>query len=473
MFETLTDNLGSIFDRITGRGSLSEKDVDMVLGEIRRAFLEADVSLSVVQSFLSMVRPRAMGVDVIKSVKPGQQVVKIVHDVLIDILGSPTPISLDASAPVAMMLVGLQGSGKTTSTAKIAKMLFEQQKSKVLMASLDTSRPAAMEQLQILGEQISVATLPLVANQRPVDIARRAMDAGRLGGYDVVLLDTAGRGHADEALMYELSEIRSVVDPHEVLLVADSLTGQIAVTVAEQFHASVVLTGLFLTRSEGDGRGGAALSMRYVTQIPVKLLGTGEALDKIEHFDAKRVAGRILGMGDITRLVEKATETLEAEKTEKIAAKMKKGRFDLEDLAEQLLQMRRMGGMSGILGLLPGMRSLKKKASAQLDKLGMDDHYLLQQVAMVSSMTCAEKENPKMLNASRKKRVAAGSGMRVQDVNKLLKMHRQMADMMKKFGKGGMSGLMNSLGGMEGGLEELSGGVGFPQDFNFPPKNNG
>ncbi len=447
MFETLSENLGSIFDRLTGRGALSERDVDAALGQIRKALLEADVALPVAQYFLEQVRPQAIGVDVLKAVKPGQQVVKIVNDALVEMLGEAVEISLQAVAPVPILMVGLQGSGKTTSTAKIAKMLSKKETRKILMASLDTSRPAAMEQLRVLGEQINVATLPIVKKQSPKNIAQRAMEAGRLGGFDVVLLDTAGRTNADEALMSELTALEKAVKPHEILLVADSLTGQEAVTIAAQFHARVKLSGIVLTRIEGDGRGGAALSMRHVTGVPIKLLGTGEALDKLEVFDAQRVAGRILGMGDVVGLVEKAAETMDSEKAEKIAARMKKGIFTLEDMAAQLMQMRKMGGMGGILGMLPGMGKLKKQAGAQLETMGMDDKYLLRQAAIVSSMTRAEKENPKILNASRKKRVAAGSGTTVQDVNKLVKMHRQMADMMKKMGKGGMKGLMGAFGG--------------------------
>ena len=447
MFESLSENLGQIFDRLTGRGALSEKDVDTALQEVRKALIEADVALPVVKHFLDNVRPKAIGVEVLKAVKPGQQVIKIVNDALVDMLGEAAPISLQAAAPVPVMMVGLQGSGKTTSTAKIAKMLATKEKRKILMASLDTSRPAAMEQLRVLGEQIETASLPIIEGQKPVDIAARAMEAGKLGGYDVVILDTAGRTNADEALMAELTAIQKTVNPHEVLLVADSLTGQEAVTIAEQFHARVSLTGIVLTRTEGDGRGGAALSMRHVTGVPIKLLGTGEGLDKLEAFDASRVASRILGMGDVVGLVEKAAETMDAEKAEKMAARMKKGIFTLEDMAEQLMQMRKMGGMGGILGMLPGMGKLKKQAGAQLDAMGMDDKYLLRQAAIVSSMTQAEKDNPKLLNASRKKRVAAGSGTTVQDVNKLIKMHRQTADMMKKMGKGGMKGLMGALGG--------------------------
>jgi signal recognition particle subunit SRP54 len=459
MFDALSDRFGTIFDRLRGRGALSEKDVEAALTEIRRALIEADVALPVVSAFLDQVRPRAIGAEVLKSVTPGQQVVKIVNDTLVDMLGEAAPISLNAPAPLAIMMVGLQGSGKTTTTAKVARFLTRQNKKKVLMASLDTSRPAAMEQLRILGEQAEIATLPIVADQRPADIARRALEAARLGGFDIVMLDTAGRTNADEALMAEMTEISTIAKPHEILLVADSLTGQEAITIADQFNKRVSLTGIVLTRIDGDGRGGAALSMRHVTGVPIKLLGVGEAIDKLEPFDAARIAGRILGMGDVVGLVEKATETMDAEKAEKIAARMKKGQFELDDLAEQLRQMTRMGGMAGVLSMLPGMGKLKNQAGA----LGMDDKQVARQIAIIGSMTRGEKADPRLLNASRKKRVAAGSGTSVQEVNKLLKMHRQMADMMKKLGKGGMKGLAGMLGGLGGpGLGGGLGGLGGP-----------
>ena len=448
MFDTLSDRLGSIFDRLTRRGALSEAQVEEALGEIRTALLEADVALPVVRSFIDQVRPVAVGAEVLKSVTPGQQVIKIVNDALIDMLGAPAPLSFDAVPPVVMMMVGLQGSGKTTSTGKIAKFITANEKRKVLMASLDTQRPAAMQQLAVLGEQIDVETLPIVDGQSPVDIAKRAVQAGKLGGFDVVMLDTAGRTNIDEALMAEMGAIEQAAAPTETLLVADSLTGQEAVTIAGQFAARVSLSGIVLTRADGDGRGGAALSMRYVTGVPIKFLGVGEAIDKLEIFDPQRLANRILGMGDVVGLVEKASETMDAEKAEKIAARMKKGQFTLEDMAEQLKQMQAMGGMSGVLGMLPGMGKMKK----QLAALNMDERELLRQAAIVSSMTLAERDNPKMMNASRKRRVAGGSGTSVQDVNKVLKMHRQMADMMKKMGKGGLAGMANMLGGLGGGM---------------------
>jgi len=483
MFESLSENFGSIFDRLRGRGALSEKDVEQALSDIRRALIDADVSLPVVRDFLNLVRPRAIGADVLKSVTPGQQVVKIVHDTLVEMLGAePVGLSLNAVPPVAMMMVGLQGSGKTTSTAKIARLLSTKEKKKVLMASLDTRRPAAMEQLRVLGEQISVATLPIVEGQRATDIARRALEAARLGSYDVLMLDTAGRTNIDESLMAEMAEIAALAKPHETLLVADSLTGQEAVNIADQFNKRVPLSGIVLTRIDGDGRGGAALAMRHVTAVPIKLLGVGEGIDKIEAFDAQRIAGRILGMGDVVGLVERAAETMDAEKAEKIAARMKKGQFGLDDLAEQLRQMTRMGGFAGVLGMIPGMGKLKNQAGA----MGMDDRQLARQIAIISSMTQIEKDDPRILNASRKKRVAAGSGTSVQDVNKLLKMHRQMADMMKKLGKGGIKNLAGMLGGGmtppagmggPGGMPDLSQlgdlsklGGSLPPGLGFPPK---
>jgi signal recognition particle subunit SRP54 len=466
MFDTLSDKLGSIFDRLTRRGALSEAQVEEALGEIRNALLEADVALPVVKSFIDQVRPLAIGAEVLKSVTPGQQVIKIVNDALIEMLGTPAALSFDAVPPVVMMMVGLQGSGKTTSTGKIAKFISDSEKRKVLMASLDTQRPAAMQQLAVLGEQINVETLPIVEGQAPVDIAKRAVQAGKLGGFDVVMLDTAGRTNIDEALMAEMAAIEKAAAPTETLLVADSLTGQEAVNIAAQFAARVSLSGIVLTRADGDGRGGAALSMRYVTGVPIKFLGVGEAIDRLEIFDPQRLANRILGMGDVVGLVEKAAETMDAEKAEKIAARMKKGQFTLDDMAEQLKQMQAMGGMSGVLGMLPGMGKMKK----QLAALNMDERELLRQAAIVSSMTRAERDNPKVMNASRKKRVAGGSGTSVQDVNKVLKMHRQMADMMKKMGKGGLAGMANMLGGLGGGP---AGGMGgnMPQMPKLDPNN--
>jgi signal recognition particle subunit SRP54 len=393
-----------------------------------------------VRSFPDRVREKAIGQQVVKSITPGQMVIKIVHDELVATLGSDAqPIDLNAAPPVVIMMIGLQGSGKTTTTAKIGKRLTDRDKRKVLMASLDTRRPAAQEQLRVLGTQTGVDTLPIIAGQTPQQIAKRAVDAARLGGYDVVLLDTAGRTHIDEAMMAETAEIRDIARPHESLLVADALTGQDAVNLAKSFEARVGITGIVLTRIDGDGRGGAALSMRAVTGKPIKLLGTGEKWDALEDFHPERLAGRILGMGDVVSLVERAAETIDKAEAEKIAAKMRKGTFDLDDLALQLKQMQRLGGMSGVLGMLPGVGKMK----AQLEGANIDDKMLKRQGAIISSMTPFERRNPKALDARRKRRIAAGSGTKVEEINRLLKMHRQMADVMKMMGKN--TGLMSRM----------------------------
>ena len=450
MFESLTQKLSGIFDGLTRRGALTEADVGVAMREIRRALLEADVALDVVRSFTDRVRERAVGANVVKSVTPGQMVVKIVNDVMIETLGSDAdPINLEAAPPVAIMMVGLQGAGKTTTTAKIAKRLAERMKKRVLMASLDVKRPAAQEQLAVLGRQVGVDTLPIMAGQTPVQIARRAEQAARLQGYDVVMFDTAGRTHIDEPLMLEMAEIKAAAHPHEILLVADSLTGQDAVNLATNFDERVGLTGIVLTRVDGDGRGGAALSMRAVTGKPIKLLGTGEKMDALEDFHPGRVANRILGMGDIVSLVEKAAESIDAEKAMRIAEKMRKGKFDLDDLSEQLAQVEKLGGMGGIMGMLPGMGKIKE----QMASANIDERIIKRQRAIISSMTRGERRNPDVLKASRKKRIAAGSGTRVEDVNRLLKQHRQMADMMKSLGgakRGGALGKMASAFGLGG-----------------------
>ncbi|MDE1569511.1 signal recognition particle protein [Aquabacter sp. P-9] len=471
MFDSLSDRLGGILDKLKRRGALTEADVGEAMREVRRALIEADVALDVVKSFTDKVRERAIGVEVVKSVTPGQMVVKIVHDELVAMLGSDAdPIDLNAPAPVPILMVGLQGSGKTTSTAKIAKRLTEKGKRRVLMASLDTRRPAAMEQLATLGSQVGVATLPIVAGQSAVQIARRAMEAGRFGNYDVVMLDTAGRVTLDEGLMAEVAEVKAATGPHEVLLVADALTGQDAVNTAKAFDARVGLTGIILTRADGDGRGGAALSMRAVTGKPIKLIGTGEKMDALEDFDPKRVAGRILGMGDVVALVEKAVENIDVEKAKAVAEKMRKGAFDLEDLRDQLGQMQKLGGMSGLMGMLPGIAKVKN----QIASANIDDKVFRRQVAIINSMTRQERRNPKVLDASRKRRVAAGSGTKVEEINRLLKMHRQMADMMKAMGgaagkRGPMAGLANMFGLGGGGpspemlqqmAEKMPGGAG-------------
>jgi len=445
MFDTLQERLSGIFDKLTGRGALSEADVDAAMREVRRALIEADVALEVVRGFVEKVRERAVGREVVKSVTPGQMVIKIVNDVLVETLGKdPAPLDFRAEPPVAVLMVGLQGSGKTTTTAKISKRLHERDRKRVLMASLDTRRPAAQEQLAVLGRQAGIDTLEIVPGQGPIDITRRALSEARRGGYDVLMLDTAGRLHIDEELMAETAAVRDLARPHETLLVADSLTGQDAVNLARNFNDKIGVTGIVLTRIDGDGRGGAALSMRAVTGRPIKLLGTGEKLDGLEDFHPERIASRILGMGDVVSLVEKAAQTIDAEKAQKIAARMKKGAFDLEDLREQLQQMQKLGGMSGVLGMLPGVGKIKK----QLEGADLDSTVLKRQSAIIDSMTAQERRNPKVLNASRRKRIAAGSGTQVQDVNRLLKMHLQMADMMKKMGRG--KGL---LGKMFGGAD--------------------
>jgi signal recognition particle subunit SRP54 len=446
LFDSLSERLSAVLDRLTRRGALSEADVDAALREVRRALLEADVALDVARAFTDEVKKRAVGVEVIKSVTPGQMVVKIVHDQLIQTLGSDAqPIDLNAPAPVVIMMVGLQGSGKTTTTAKIAKRLTDNARRKVLMASLDTRRPAAMEQLAVLGRQVAVDTLPVVEGQTPVQIANRAVQAARLGGYDVAMLDTAGRITLDEAMMAEAAEVRRAASPHEVLLVADALTGQDAVNLARAFDERVGLTGIVLTRIDGDGRGGAALSMRAVTGKPIKLIGTGEKLDAIEDFYPARIADRILGMGDIVSLVEKAASTIDAEQAARVTAKMRKGTFDLSDLREQIAQMQHMGGMSGMMSMLPGIAKIKN----QLAERNLDETVLKRQVAIIDSMTPQERRNPDVLKASRKRRIASGSGTKPEDINRLLKMHRTMADVMKAMGgakRGPMAGLANMLG---------------------------
>ena len=451
MFESLSEKLGGILDRLTKRGALSEADVDAALREVRRALLEADVALDVARAFVDKVRQRAVGVDVIKSVTPGQMVVKIVHDELVATLGADSQnIDLNAPAPIPIMMVGLQGSGKTTTTAKLAKRLKERLGRKALMASLDVRRPAAMEQLAVLGRDVEIDTLPIVEGQQPAQIARRALEAARLGGYDVVLLDTAGRTTLDEAMMAEAAEIKRAANPHEVLLVADALTGQDAVNLARSFNERVGLTGIVLTRIDGDGRGGAALSMRAVTGKPIKLIGTGEKMDALEDFDPARIAGRILGMGDIVSLVEKAAANIDAERAMRTAERMRKGAFDLNDLREQLDQMTRMGGIGGLMGMLPGIAKMKNQIAAA----NIDEGLLKRQKAMIDSMTPKERRNPDILKNSRKKRIVAGSGTKVEELNKLLKMQRGMADMMKAMGgakRGPMAGLANMLG-MGGGM---------------------
>lgn len=455
MFETLSDRLSGVFDRLTKQGALSEADVETALREVRIALLEADVSLPVARSFIKAVTKKATGQAVTKSITPGQQVVKIVHDELIATLrGDDDPGALKIDNPPApILMVGLQGSGKTTTAAKLAKRLKEREGKRVLMASLDTNRPAAMEQLAILGGQIGVDTLPIVKGEDPVTIAKRAKTQASLGGYDVYMLDTAGRLHIDQELIAQAAAVRDVANPRETLLVVDGLTGQDAVNVAQEFDDKIGVTGVCLTRMDGDGRGGAALSMRAITGKPIRFVGLGEKMDALETFEPDRIAGRILGMGDIVALVEKAQETLEVEQAERMMKRYQKGLFNMNDLRSQLEQMLKMGGMEGLMGMMPGMGKMK----GQLDQAGLDDKVLKRQIALINSMTKKERANPQILQASRKKRIAAGAGLDVSDLNKLLKMQRQMSDMMKKMGKGGK--LKQAMAAMSGkGLPGMPGG---------------
>ena len=482
MFDTLSDRLTGVFDRLRGRGALNEGDVREAMREVRIALLEADVALPVARKFIDAVTDKAVGQQVLRSVTPGQQVVKIVNDELVAMLGGEgaAPLVLDAKPPVVIMMVGLQGSGKTTTTAKLGKLIREKHGKKAMMASLDVNRPAAQEQLKVLGEQVDVLTLPIVVGQQPVDIARRALESARLQAVDVLLLDTAGRLHVDEALMAEMKAVAGVAAPTEVLLVVDSLTGQDAVNVAQSFSDEVPLTGVVLTRMDGDARGGAALSMRAVTGKPIKFAGTGEKLDAIEPFHPGRVAGRILGMGDIVSIVERAAEVIDRDEADKQAERMLKGQFDLNDLRNQLSQMQKMGGLGMLAGMMPGMKKAKQAMAAS----GVDDKVLLHMDAIIGSMTLKERTRPELMNAKRKKRVAAGSGTQVQDVNKLLKMHQEMGRAMKQIRKmGGMKGLGALFGkggltapgaeGMPGlGGPGMGGGAQLPPDLQNLLKKN-
>jgi signal recognition particle subunit SRP54 len=457
MFDSLTNRLGDAFDRLRRHGALSEDDVGAALREIRVALLEADVALPVVRDFVATVRERALGQEVLRSVTPAQMVVKIVHDHLVEVLGGDgggadrDALDLSAPPPVGIMLVGLQGSGKTTTAGKIANRLKQRDRKKVLLASLDVQRPAAQEQLAVLGHQIGVASLPVVPGERPLAITRRALEIGRTQGYDVVIFDTAGRLHVNEELMLEVAAVRAAADPHQTLLVADAMTGQDAVNLAKAFGERAGITGIVLTRVDGDARGGAALSMRAITGKPIVFIGTGERIAALEPFHPERIAGRILGMGDVVSLVEKAAETVDRDEAEKLAAKMAKGNFDLDDLAGQLRQIRRMGGMGGMLSMLPGIGKLKK----QLGQANIDEGIVRRQEAIISSMTKSERRNPKLLNGSRRRRIAGGSGTSVQEINRLLKQYQDMADMMKKMKKLGPKGVTRH------GLAGLMPGAGF------------
>jgi signal recognition particle subunit SRP54 len=478
MFESLSDRLSGVFDKLRGRGALSEDDVRGAMREVRVALLEADVALPVARDFVDKITERAVGQEVIRSVTPGQMVVKIVNDALVEMLGSETAeLNLDVNPPAVVMMVGLQGSGKTTTTAKLAKRLSERERKRVLMASLDVARPAAQEQLAVLGRQANVDTLPIVPGQTPVQITERALQSARLQGYDVLLLDTAGRLHVDDMLMAEMKAVAAASRPVETLLVVDSLTGQDAVNVAKGFAGEVDLSGVILTRMDGDARGGAALSMRAVTGKPIKFAGTGEAIDALEAFHPSRVAGRILGMGDVVSLVERAAETVKIEDAEKLARKMEKGKFDLDDLRLQISQMQRMGGLGALANMLPGMKGMKGAAN-------VDEKALTRLEAMMSSMTAKERAKPDIINAKRKIRIAKGSGTTVQEVNKLLKMHLEMSNAMKRlkklggfgklaamFNKGGMEEALGGLapgGQLPGGMPGLP-GLGGSSPFNLPP----
>tara|TARA_B100001093_G_scaffold517955_1_gene601134 strand:+ start:458 stop:1981 length:1524 start_codon:yes stop_codon:yes gene_type:complete len=457
MFENLSERLSGVFDRLTKQGALSEDNVKTALREVRVALLEADVSLAVARNFVKAVQTKATGQAVTKSVTPGQQVVKIVHDELIDVLsgaGDPGVLKID-SAPAPILMVGLQGSGKTTTTAKLAKHLKDRNGKRVLMASLDVNRPAAMEQLQILGVQIGVDTLPIVKGEDPVAIAKRAKIQANLGGYDVYMLDTAGRLHIDQELIAQAAAVRDVANPRETLLVVDGLTGQDAVNVATEFDDKIGVSGVVLTRMDGDGRGGAALSMRAVTGKPIRFVGLGEKMDALETFEPDRIAGRILGMGDIVALVEKAQDTIEAEQAERMMKRFQRGQFNMNDLKMQLEQMMKMGGMQSIMGMMPGMGKMAKQASSA----GMDDSLFKQQIALIQSMTKKERANPQILQASRKKRISKGAGLEVSELNKLLKMHRQMSDMMKKMGKMGKGGMLKQA------MRGIFGKGGMPSDL--------
>ena len=454
MFDSLTGKLGEIFDGLTKRGALSQGDVDAVLREIRIAMLEADVALDVVKDFIASVGERALGEEVLRSVTPGQMVIKIVHDHLVEMLGGEageaaapsleeTGVNLSGTPPVAILMVGLQGSGKTTTSAKLGLRIKKREKKKVLMASLDVYRPAAQQQLAVLGEQTEIATLPVIMGEQPLAIAKRAMDSAKREGFDVVVLDTAGRLHIDQELMDEVAKVSAATNPIETLLVADAMTGQDAVTMAKEFDEKIGVTGIVLTRVDGDSRGGAALSMRAVTGKPIKLMGVGEKIDELESFQAARIAGRILGQGDIVGLVEKAAEVIDKEDAEKLAKKMMKGQFSLNDMADQLKQVRSMGDVGGLMGMIPGLSKMKK----QISESNIDDKMIARQQAILSSMTPGERDKPKVLNGSRRRRIAAGSGTSVQEVNRLLKQHKQMGQMMKKMGKMGKKGMLGGLGG--------------------------
>ena len=433
MFESLTNRLNGVLDRLKRRGALSESDVAEAMREIRVALLEADVALPVVKNFVTRVKERAVGQEVVRSVTPGQMVVKIVHDELVALLGGSSEEVTLGGPPGVILMTGLQGSGKTTTSAKLARRFHDKERKKVILASLDVQRPAAQRQLEVLAQQVGVASLPIIMGQKPTQIAQRAMETARREGFDVVILDTAGRLHVDDELMVELKQVRDISCPHETLLVADSLTGQDAVNVAREFNERIGVTGIVLTRMDGDARGGAALSMREVTGAPIKLCGTGEKMDALEAFHPERMASRILDMGDVLSLVEQAAAVVDKDEAAKVARKLQKGKFDLADMRMQLSQVTKMGGLGGLMGMLPGVGKIKQ----QMAEAKLDEKVVTRQCAIIDSMTPQERRNPQVIHASRRKRIAVGSGTSVQDVNKLLKQHRQMQDMMKKMKKAG------------------------------------
>ena len=460
MLENLTQRLGSVFDKLTGKGALSEKDVDNALGEVRRALIEADVALPAIKDFLEKTRENAIGSDVLKSITPGQMVIKIVHDQLVKLLGDDedTSLNIDHSPPSTILMVGLQGSGKTTTTGKLALWIKKKKKKKVLLASLDTSRPAARQQLRLLGEQAEVSILPEIDGETPSSIAKRAKAAAKIQGIDTLILDTAGRQSIDTILMAELSEISSITSPSEILLVADAMTGQDAVNIAESFKDAVKITGLILSRADGDARGGAALSMRHITHCPIKFLGVGEKQDALEEFNADRFARRILGMGDVVGLVEKAAEVVDKEEAEEMMERLTSGQFNMSDLLKQLRQVKKMGGMGGLMGMIPGLGKLQKQMAAA----NIDDKVITHQEAIILSMTNQEKKHVGILNASRRKRIAAGSGTSVQEVNKLVKQYMEMSKVMKRMNRQGAGGLLKSL--MGGGIPGQQGQAA-PEDI--------
>lgn len=443
MFDQLSNRLDGVFKKLTGRGVLTSADVDAALREVRIALLEADVALPVIKKLMKNVKENAVGEKITKSIKPGEQVIKIVNDALIDVLGEAEELNLATQPPAVVLMVGLQGSGKTTTTAKLAKRLHEKEKKKVLMASLDIYRPAAQKQLAVLGERIGVDTLEIIPGQKPEDITKRALEKAKTGGYGVLMLDTAGRLEVDDTLMVELENVKKLANPIETLLVVDSLTGQVAVNVAQTFHDRIGITGNVLTRIDGDGRGGAALSMREVTGSPIKYLGMGEGVGALEVFRPKSIADRILGMGDVVSLVEKVQEAASEEDMMAMMEKMLSGQFDMNDMKKQMKMMQKMGSMKGIMKMIPGISKMAK----QLDDAKMDDKMVVHQIAIIDSMTKQERRNPALLNAKRRQRIAKGCGLEVSAVNKLMKSHQQMQKMMKKMGGGGLAGMANMFGG--------------------------